>query len=77
MKPFKFFNIVEDAESIIWKTARGRHIPLLWMTSIHIKNALKCLRGSGELLIPDPYMGRSHREWISIFINELNNRNDQ
>jgi hypothetical protein len=73
MKSFKFFNSV-DEEPIVWKTARGLHIPLWWMTSRHIKNALLCLRGEGEMEIPNPYMGKSNREWISIFVNELNRR---
>jgi hypothetical protein len=75
MKPFKFFDINEDEESIIWKTARGMHVPILWMTSLHIKNALLCLKGEGLAEIPDPYMGRSNREWITIFEHELIRRN--
>lgn len=73
MKDFKFFVGRPDNE-IVWKTASGRHVPIAWMTTTHINNALNCLRGVGETEIPNPYYGRSRPEWIRLFTNELNNR---
>ena len=70
---FKFFE-GKKREEVIWRTHRGTHIPILWMTSRHIQNALNCLRGEGEMEIPNPYFGKSHREWVDIFTDELNNR---
>lgn len=70
---FKFFE-GNKREEVIWRTHRGTHIPILWMTSRHIQNALNCLRGEGEMEIPNPYFGKSHREWVNIFTDELNNR---
>jgi hypothetical protein len=75
MKDFKFFVGVED-EFITWRTSSGRHTPIEWMTTQHIKNTICCLRGERGTTIPNPYFGKTHREWISIFTNELNNRND-
>lgn len=73
MRDFKFFVGISN-EELVWRTARGRHVPILWMTSNHINNALNCLRGVGDMEIPNPYFGKSHREWITLFTNELNNR---
>ena len=70
---FKFFQGKKE-EEVIWRTHRGTHIPILWMTSRHIQNALNCLRGEGEMGIPNPYFGKTHREWIRIFEQELNRR---
>lgn len=70
---FKFFE-GNKREEVIWRTHRGTHILISWMTSRHIQNALNCLRGEGEMEIPNPYFGKSHREWITLFTNELNNR---
>ena len=71
---FKFFE-GEKREEVVWRTHRGTHIPILWMTSRHIRNALNCLQGEGEMEIPNPYFGKSHREWIDLFTSELNGRN--
>lgn len=73
MRDFKFF-VGKPDDEIVWRTHRGTHIPILWMTSRHIQNALNCLRGQGETEIPNPYFGKSHRQWINLFTNELNNR---
>jgi hypothetical protein len=70
MKEFKFFEDT-DIEEIVWRTHRGAHVPILWMTSRHIQNALNCLKGEGEMEIPNPYFGRTKREWIRIFEHEL------
>ena len=74
MRDFKFFIGVPD-EELVWKTATGRNVPILWMTTNHINNALNCLKGESNVEIPNPYFGKSHRQWISLFTNELNNRN--
>jgi hypothetical protein len=76
---FKFFrgaefNYVEDL-GILWRTSTGRSVSIRNMTITHIQNAVNCLEGRGETIIPDPYLGRSHYEWINIFYFELNLRN--
>jgi hypothetical protein len=47
------------------------------MTSKHIFNCLNCIAGIGEQTIPDPYMGKSHEEWVEIFTTELNLRDNE
>jgi hypothetical protein len=71
---FKFFKGNENNNSIIWRTAKGRHIPIEWMSTQHITNCLSCLIIDGENEIPNPYFGKTHSEWIGIFEAELNNR---
>jgi hypothetical protein len=75
MNNFKFFVGVEDG-FITWRTSSGRHTPIEWMTTQHIKNVIRCLNGNGEVSIPNPYFGKSRFEWLNIFLNELNSRND-
>jgi hypothetical protein len=75
MRDFKFFIGVLN-EELVWRTHSGRHTPIEWMTTRHINNALNCLRGEGDMEIPNPYFGKSNREWITLFTNELNRRND-
>lgn len=74
MKPFKFFSKI-NYDEIIWKTSTGRHTPIMWMSTTHIKNVLKCLRGEGGAEIPNPYFGRTHSEWFEIFDSVLITRN--
>lgn len=76
MNNFKFFTGVEN-EMVVWRTASGRHTPIEWMTTRHIKNVINCLNGEGEVSIPNPYFGKHHRDWMRIFTNELNNRDNQ
>lgn len=73
---FKFFRGSKtiahyDRHNTVWKTATGRHMPIFWMTNIHIINTLGCLRGIGLTEIPEFYMGKTKREWIDIFKTEL------
>lgn len=76
MKPFIFFKGKGD-EEIIWRTASGRQTPIEWMTTRHIRNVLNCLYGAGDVRIPDPYFGRTHREWYRIFNHELEHRDNE
>ena len=76
MKPFKFLRkktllSEEDRHNIIWKTHKGKCTPIIWMTKVHITNCLLCLRGLGEMRIPDFYEGKHRSEWIDIFECEL------
>lgn len=74
VKTFKFFNRGEPTEEVVWRTAKGRHTPIGWMTTLHITNCIRCIEGDGEAEIPNPYFGRTHNEWLSIFEQELHNR---
>ena len=56
----------EDRHNIIWKTHRGKCIPLIWMTSSHIDNCIMCLNGRGIMRIPEYYEGKHRDEWIEI-----------
>lgn len=76
---FKFFEGVSvdvdyDRHNTAWKTARGRHIPIFWMTTSHIINTLGCLRGVGLMEIPEVHEGKTKQEWIDIFKTELRQR---
>ncbi len=73
---FKFFegsivNADYDRHNTVWRSATGRHTPIIWMTNSHIINALGCLRGVGLMEIPDVYEGKTKREWIEILITEM------
>lgn len=81
MQTFKFLkdndHIYEDYDiGITWKTGTGRDVAISSMTSEHIRNTINCLLGTGETTIPNPYLNRSHSEWIIIFRNELIRRNE-
>ncbi len=76
---FKFFegpivNVDYDRHNTVWKTARGRHVPIFYMTNNHIINTLGCLRGVGLMEIPEVHEGKTKREWIDIFKTELRTR---
>jgi hypothetical protein len=69
MKPFKFFN--DNPTRVEWRSASGLRQPLTSISSNHIMNIMNCLSGMGNMTIPDPYEGRTRREWFTIFHNEL------
>jgi hypothetical protein len=76
---FKFFegsivNTDYDRHNTVWRTATGRHTPIIWMTNSHIINTLGCLRGVGLMEIPEIYEGKTKREWIDILKTELRTR---
>ncbi len=76
---FKFLRgvIDYDRHNTTWKTAKGRMMPIFWMTNNHINNCLNCLKGNGEMEIPDPYMGKTRTDWINIFECELSTRREE
>ena len=79
---FKFFegvsvNVDYDRHNTVWKTARGRHVPIFYMTNNHIINTLGCLRGVGLMEIPEVHEGKTKREWIDIFKTELRQREQE
>jgi hypothetical protein len=74
---FKFFHHNQKDKTllgILWRDNRGRITPVQWLTRVHIHNIINCLNGTGEMTIPNPYMGRYHHEWLNIFNSELNLR---
>ena len=46
------------------------------MTHEHIDNVVRCLIGQGNMIIPEPYQGKSHLEWLFIFRDELRRRGE-
>jgi hypothetical protein len=69
MKPFKFFR--DNTPRVEWRTAGGLRHPLTAISTNHIMNIMNCLSGMGNMTIPEPYDGRTRREWFVIFHNEL------
>lgn len=74
---YKFFHGKKHDRNVVWRNAQGRHVPLFFMTKNHIINCLKCIAGTGEQTIPDPYMGKTHEEWVEAFTIELNLRESE
>ena len=72
MKTFKFF---QSEQTIRWRTANGLTHPIHTISIDHIVSIIRCINGEGEMIIPNPYEGKSHAEWIGIFYNELRRRN--
>jgi hypothetical protein len=73
---FKFFegsiaDAIYDRHNTVWRTATGRHTPIMWLTNSHIINTLGCLRGVGLMEIPEVYEGKTKQEWIDILKTEL------
>jgi hypothetical protein len=72
---FKFFvGDQYNREEITWRTQTGRDMLIFFMTNNHIENTINCLQGNGLTIIPNPYNGRTHDEWIRIFNSELRAR---
>ena len=72
MRQFKFF---QSEQTIRWRTANGLTHPIHTISIDHIVSIIRCINGEGEMIIPNPYEGKSHAEWIGIFYNELRRRN--
>ena len=58
-------------EKINWKMFDGNYISIKDMTNTHIINTYNCLKNLGKTIIPNNWCGRSHKQWIEIFENEL------
>ena len=71
MKPFKFF---QEPKKIRWVTRNGLSHPIEYISTDHIVNIVRCMNGDGNMIIPNPYEGRTHDEWVHIFHNELERR---
>ena len=75
IKPFKFFQKPTPIQSPIrWRTANGLSHRLENISIDHIVSIIRCMNGEGNMVIPNPYEGRTHNEWCVIFHNELNRR---
>ncbi len=70
MREFKFFG--DHKETIQWRTAMGIVKDVRDMMPEHIFNILYLLRETDT--IPNPHFGRTNREWIRIFCNEIERR---
>ena len=71
MRRFIFF---KGRETIRWRTHIGDVLCIHDMSTDHIINVVRCLQGTGEMRIPDPYQGKNTFEWLNIFHNELMRR---
>ena len=71
IKPFKFF---QEPKKIRWVTRNGLSHPIEYISTDHIVNIIRCMNGEGNMVIPNPYCGKSHSEWCDIFHNELYRR---
>ena len=74
MKPFKF---LQSNKTIRWRTYDGFTHRLDNMSVDHMVSIVRCMNGSGNMIIPNPYEGRTHTEWINIFHNEMERRRDE
>jgi desulfoferrodoxin (superoxide reductase-like protein) len=69
MKPFKFFR--DNNEPVYWLTAMG-DIKLISTMSVDYMVNVTIMITDGY--IPNPYIGRTHIEWMEIFEQEMRNR---
>jgi hypothetical protein len=74
MKTFKFF---QEPKPIRWVTGYGSTVLIENISIDHMRSIIRCMNGEGDMIIPNPYCGNSHMEWIIIFHNELNRRRNQ
>jgi hypothetical protein len=59
----------------LWLTANHRQIWVSSMAKKHINNTIKMLQGVGKQKPPEFWFGRSKKDWIIIFNDELDYRN--
>ena len=71
---FKFF---QEPKPIRWVTRDGLSHRLENISVDHIVNIVRCMNGEGNMVIPNPYGGKTHTEWIGIFHNELRRRRNE
>ena len=73
-------NILIDWNSLLesrtWLTANRVRVPINEMSTPHIKNTLRCLKGESHNKIPHGWNNKSHDRWIQLFESELNKRLD-
>jgi hypothetical protein len=69
MRDFKFF---QKPKPLYWRTAMGQEIPISEMEGGHIYNVIGVLKKDG--IVPNPYLGKTHDEWLTIFGDELKER---
>lgn len=74
IKDFKFF---QKPKPIRWVTGYGSSYLIENISIDHMRSIIRCMNGEGDMVIPNPYCGNSHMEWIIIFHNELNRRRNQ
>lgn len=87
IKPFKLLNgytygdeytlPVQTDSPIRWVTANGLSHRLENISIDHIVSIIRCMNGEGNMVIPNPYEGRTHNEWSIIFDNELRRRRNE
>jgi hypothetical protein len=70
VKPFKFFKGKVN-EPIYWLTAMGDAKLVSTMSVDHMVNITRMIT-DGYIL--NPYIGKTHIEWMEIFEQELRNR---
>jgi hypothetical protein len=70
MKQFKFFK-GQSTGPLYWRTAMGEYKLVSDMSNEHIYNLIMMLPGDQ---IPNPYLGKTHKQWKNIFKAELRYR---
>jgi len=70
MNQFKFFKGKLN-EPLYWLTAMGDIKLISTMSVDYMVNVTRMITDG---YIPNPYIGRTHIEWMEIFENELRNR---
>jgi hypothetical protein len=68
MRDFKFF---QKPDPLCWVTAMGQEIPVSEMEGGHIYNVIGLIKDN---IIPNPYLGKTKQEWLTIFGDELKER---
>jgi len=69
MKEFKFFR--SNNEPVYWITAMGDAKLVSTMSVDHMVNITRLITDG---YIPNPYIGKTHIEWMEIFEQEMRNR---
>ena len=64
---------MEAERQEVWVTAQRHEIHVSNMTTQHIQNTIKMLKGEGSQPIPDRYF-KTRKKWIAVFTKELKRR---
>jgi hypothetical protein len=72
MENFKFFT--RNQSHLKWRTKSGVEYKIQELSELEIENIIKCFYGTGSTHIPNPYNGKTKKEWLTILHNEINRR---
>lgn len=60
-----------------YSISSNRSIEIADMSTSHIINTINCLKGLGKSIIPNPFHGVYHSEWLYLFEEELYKRDNK